>query len=106
MKKENVLLRKEQCPACASKGNDTSKDNLAVYSDGQTHCFACGNHTGYGSKEALGGVKVKKIDDSWLADYQGEFFSLPEVVYKALEIVSSQANQKHIKLSGLIAHSS
>ena len=49
--KGNILLRKEQCPTCASRGKDTSKDNLAVYSDGQTHCFSCGTHKGGGGKE-------------------------------------------------------
>lgn len=34
------LLRKEQCPNCASEGNDKSKNNLAVYSDGGEYCFA------------------------------------------------------------------
>ena len=58
MIKGNILLRKEQCPTCAMRGKDTSKDNLAVYSDGQTHCFSCGTHS-RGGKEALGGVKVK-----------------------------------------------
>ena len=40
------VVRREQCPRCASRGNDNSKDNLAVYlnSDGKesSHCFACG----------------------------------------------------------------
>ena len=44
MESKNKLVRKEQCPSCAKNGKDTSKDNLAVYSDGQTHCFACGEH--------------------------------------------------------------
>ena len=35
-----------------------------------------------------------------------EYFSLPEVVYEALEIVSSQAAVKKIKLTGVIAHAS
>ena len=44
MESKNELVRKEQCPVCAKNGKDTSKDNLAVYSDGQTHCFACNKH--------------------------------------------------------------
>ena len=32
----------EQCPACAENGRDTSKDNLATYSDGHKYCFSCG----------------------------------------------------------------
>jgi len=35
------VLRHEQCPACAEKGNDNGADNLGVYTDG-THCFSCG----------------------------------------------------------------
>lgn len=34
--------QREQCPKCASKGLDNSKDNLAVYSNGGRHCFSCG----------------------------------------------------------------
>ena len=41
---DNKVIRKEQCPQCATKGRDNSKDNLAVYDDGQTHCFSCGDH--------------------------------------------------------------
>jgi len=39
---DSYLLSKERCPACAELGNDTTADNLAVYSDGHTWCFACG----------------------------------------------------------------
>lgn len=35
----------EQCPICASKGRDISKDNLGVYSDGHTWCFRCSKPT-------------------------------------------------------------
>jgi twinkle protein len=35
---------REQCPDCASKGGDTSEDNLARYADGGAHCHACGYH--------------------------------------------------------------
>ena len=77
---DNELVRKEQCPDCKSKGKDTSKDNLAVYSDGQTHCFACGEHgfTEHRGSEALGGVKVKIKNSEWMHDYRGEFYSLPD----------------------------
>lgn len=36
---------KQQCPSCAKKGGDTSEDNLVLYEDGSTYCFACGYHT-------------------------------------------------------------
>ena len=35
------VINKEQCPACASRGQDNSCDNLAVYDDGHKYCFAC-----------------------------------------------------------------
>jgi twinkle protein len=79
---ENVLLRKEQCPDCAATGGDTSKDNLAVYSDGQTHCFACNKH-GF-TESPPGPLNNKeyparpKKDEDWIADYRGEYYSLPD----------------------------
>jgi twinkle protein len=41
-KEESVLLSREQCPACASRGRDNSMDNLAIYDDGHVYCFSCG----------------------------------------------------------------
>ena len=41
----SYVIRQEQCPKCAELGKDNSKDNLAVYADGHTHCFGCGYHT-------------------------------------------------------------
>src|SRR5258705_2915963 len=35
------LLRFERCPECASRGLDTSGDNLGVYDDGHSYCFSC-----------------------------------------------------------------
>ncbi len=79
-KDKNKLIRKEQCPDCESKGKDTSKDNLAIYSDGQTHCFACDKHgfvTHFKSKPTQ--IKdTKEKDDSWIHEYRGEFYSLPD----------------------------
>ena len=74
---ENKLLRKEQCPDCAESGGDTSKDNMAVYSDGQTHCFACNSH---GFVEHTSKVDVKEIssESDWLTEYRGEFYSIPD----------------------------
>lgn len=36
--------RRDRCPACAEKGNDTRGDNLVVYENGSQHCHACGYH--------------------------------------------------------------
>ena len=32
-----------KCPQCESEGRDRSGDNLVVYADGSTYCFACGH---------------------------------------------------------------
>ena len=36
------FIKHERCPRCNKMGNDRSGNNLAVYSDGHKHCFACG----------------------------------------------------------------
>lgn len=38
---ESYKVGQEQCPKCASMGNDNSGDNLVLYSDGHKYCFAC-----------------------------------------------------------------
>ena len=35
------FVRHDACPDCRANGRDTSGDNLAVYDDGSTYCFAC-----------------------------------------------------------------
>tara|TARA_R110002051_G_scaffold174968_1_gene245048 strand:+ start:507 stop:2165 length:1659 start_codon:yes stop_codon:yes gene_type:complete len=42
---EDMKEHKEACPKCRELGNDTKGDNLHVYADGQTHCYACDYHT-------------------------------------------------------------
>jgi twinkle protein len=88
---DNLLLHKEQCKDCAKQGKDTSKDNLAVYSDGQTHCFSCGKH-GFSTENKKKQrkniyfvkdnkhetVQTNDDDDSWIHDYRGEFCSLTD----------------------------
>jgi hypothetical protein len=34
-----------RCPKCEENGKDSRGDNLIVWPDGSTHCFACGRHT-------------------------------------------------------------
>ena len=75
---ENKLLRKEQCPDCAETGQDTSKDNMAVYSDGQTHCFACGKHGFVEHTDRVTTIKEVSDEDDWQEEYRGEFYSLPD----------------------------
>lgn len=85
-----------KCPKCADTGGDTSEDNLVLYENGSTNCFACGYHGGKSAKkeaplantltliEPLKGeyidCKVRKISKSvcekwgalFLRDYLGE----------------------------------
>lgn len=35
------FIRREACPKCQAEGRDLNEDNLAVYDDGHTYCFAC-----------------------------------------------------------------
>ena len=35
---------RKPCPSCRETGNDTKGDNLVVYEDGSSHCFACNYH--------------------------------------------------------------
>jgi len=35
------VISRSRCPKCASNGNDTAGDNLAIYEDGGKYCFAC-----------------------------------------------------------------
>ena len=75
---ENKLLRKEQCPDCAKSGGDTGKDNMAVYSDGQTHCYACNTHGFVEHKEKVQVAETTKNKD-WLVEYnRGDYHALPD----------------------------
>ncbi len=75
MEKNNKVIRKEQCPSCAKLGKDSSKDNLAVYSDGQTHCFSCGEH-GFVEHSSKPIQIAEKGDDSWKHEYRGDYYTL------------------------------
>lgn len=35
------VISRKRCPKCAANGNDTSGNNLAVYDDGHSYCYAC-----------------------------------------------------------------
>lgn len=50
-------VRHEQCPKCAARGNDRSRNNLAVYSDGSMYCFSC-----HYSVSASGVSRIKSDD--------------------------------------------
>ena len=38
-----IAIRKEPCPQCREAGQDKSGDNLIIYDDGSSYCFACGH---------------------------------------------------------------
>lgn len=40
----NKVVRREPCPYCRAGGGDKSGNNLTIYLDGHTHCYACGKH--------------------------------------------------------------
>ena len=70
------VIRKEQCPRCAERGEDKSKDNLVVYDDGHSFCYKCGyvdNPTAQGSVPS-----TQEVDDSWKHEYIGEFYPIPD----------------------------
>ena len=39
-----MTTARKPCPSCREAGNDTKGDNLVVYEDGSSHCFACNYH--------------------------------------------------------------
>lgn len=53
------IMQRTQCPDCASRGGDTSHDNLNVYEDGYAKCFSC-NFFEYDRKVQTNGVPLKK----------------------------------------------
>ena len=55
------IIQRVQCPDCASKGGDSSHDNLNVYSDGYAKCFSC-NFFEYDREISANGTPVPKKD--------------------------------------------
>ena len=104
----NILLNKEQCPNCAATGGDTSMDNLAVYSDGQTHCFACGTHGS--TKHPPGPLTNKdypshpKKDMDWLSEYRGEYYSLPDRKLRAETLEKYKVKAEKDDKGNIIKH--
>lgn len=43
-----TVVKREQCPSCAAKGQDNTGDNLARYDNGGAYCFSCGYFEGDG----------------------------------------------------------
>ena len=101
---DNILLRKEQCPNCAANGGDTSMDNLAVYSDGQTHCYSCNEHAFVDKNKA---VVVKPASDTkkdWLTEYRGDFYSLPDRKLRAETLEKYKVKAEKDARGNIIKH--
>ena len=101
---ENKLLRKEQCPDCAETGKDTSKDNMAVYSDGQTHCFACGKHGFVEHTDRVTIIKEVSDEDDWQEEYRGEFYSLPDRKLRAETLEKYKVRAEKDEQGEIIKH--
>ena len=71
------LLHKEQCPSCASRGEDTNQDNLSVYDDGHSYCYKCG-HTIKSKDFRPAKTKAITEDNLWVNEYKGDFYPLNE----------------------------
>ena len=105
-KDKNKLIRKEQCPDCAKMGKDTSKDNLAIYSDGQTHCFSCGKH-GFVTHTKSKPIQIKdnkEKDDSWIHEYRGEFYSLSDRKLRAETLEKYKIKAEKDSKGNIIKH--
>lgn len=53
------MIGKTRCPSCEKLGKDKHKDNLILYKDGSTYCFACGY---YSSGSSKGKAYTKEVE--------------------------------------------
>lgn len=71
--KDSMILRKIQCPQCASRNKDTSRDNLAIYlnSDGSesANCFSCGYYVMSADYKKKYGKQQKKEIEFKMTNY-------------------------------------
>ena len=58
------FLRHEQCPECAKNGDDSSKDNLGVWTDGHSWCFKCGYRTSGSQSLNLESLKARNEEQT------------------------------------------
>lgn len=64
MNTESKVINRKRCPRCAAQGLDTNGDNLAVYDDGHSFCFACSFYiNGTLPKETMD--KTTTTDTGW-----------------------------------------
>ena len=75
MMNDSKVVERKQCPACASQGNDSKEDNLAVYDDGHAYCFAC-THYEKGEDSYMTNVKVENINKEFVPKV-GQAIALP-----------------------------
>ncbi len=103
---KSSLVRKEQCPICAKKGEDKHKDNLSVYDDGHTWCFKCG----VGARKNEDGttnwkpIHLVEDDDSWKHKYIGEHYPIPERRLRAETLEKYKVKVEKDKAGKIIKH--
>lgn len=114
-----VVIGHSRCPSCAEKGGDNSGDNLAIYEDGSSHCFAC-QHTVHSEEflEMKSGGKLetrkvatnntlrskvvklpadfdsKRLTPEQIADIEAKTVSSLDVMYRGLQRYND-VNQKN-----------
>lgn len=66
----SYFLHNEGCPRCMARGDDTSRDNLAVYSDGHKYCYKCKYFV---SGDPISRFKVKPKDNELVYPADEEF---------------------------------
>ena len=86
------VISREQCPACASNGRDTSHDNLSVYDDGHKYCYACKYYENEKKKESM---PMKTEPSSPLQFLSGTVQA----------ISGRKINEKTARLYGYLTHS-
>ena len=67
---ESELIERARCPRCALHGNDTSGDNLAIYSDGHGWCYAC-HYYQKGESTYVAEPKIQEEFTPVVGTYQG-----------------------------------
>ena len=53
------VINREQCPVCASRGQDSSRDNLAIYDDGHKYCYSC-SHDENGKMKKAAKINIQQ----------------------------------------------
>ena len=92
---ESYVVSKERCPKCAKLGNDTSGDNLAVYSDGHKYCYGCGWHSGEKHLKLIVTNKPK-LDDFYMPNDVS-----PDIAFKPMQWLK---NDCHFTIQDIISN--